>query len=139
MHKCRRAKRAYGVSIGLVSHINHIILNKCIYIYLYWACISGWCRIWDIGITFYCCARKHTSGGKKQKKKRKCSKKWIIPWGYSSHIFSDICTTRLKCQCLPLDNCMFNSAWLYSPSFLLCIPLIGLSLVIVACISYTAC
>jgi hypothetical protein len=34
MHKYRRAKRASGVSIGLVSHISHTMLNKCIYIYI---------------------------------------------------------------------------------------------------------
>lgn len=115
--------------------------------YLYRTCISGWCRIWDIGITFNCFINKYTSGRKKQtyKKKRreenrKRSKKWIIPQGYSSsHILSDMCITRLKCQCLPLDNCMFNSAWLVSSSFLLCIALFRLSLVIVTDISSTAC
>ncbi len=72
MHKCRGAKRASAVSIELVSHIKYTLLNDCIYIYR--ACISGWCRMWDIGITFYCSVKKYTSGGQRQKKKREREK-----------------------------------------------------------------
>jgi hypothetical protein len=137
MHKYRRAKRASGVSIGLVSHISHTMLNKCIYIYTSRLHIRLMSHTRH-RITFYCFVKIHIWRTKTEKK-GKCSKKWIVPWGNSSHILSDICTMRLKCQCLPLDNCVCNSAWLSSAFLLLCIPLISIILVIVACILYSAC
>ncbi len=127
-------KRASGVNIGLVSYINHNILNKCVFIYIEVAYpVDVAHETWGSHSTILL-RNTHL-----EEKKRRCSKKWIVPWGNSSHILSDICTTRLKCQYLPLDNRMFNSAWLFPSWLLLCLSLISLALVILACISYTAC
>jgi hypothetical protein len=67
MHKYRRAKRASGVSMDSLA-TSAILCLINVYIYIHRACISGWCRIRDIGSRFTVLLR-YTSGGQRQKKK----------------------------------------------------------------------
>lgn len=121
-----------------------MILNWCMYMCMSVELeISGWCHKWEIEESrfHYCFVRNIHLGNEKN-----ASKKWISPRGNSlTCIFSDIPTTsRSKWQCLPWErekkrNLMSNSVWLWPRHFLLCRRLISMWLLLVTCLSYTAC